>query len=202
MLALGFAIYLDFGTEFIAGVLGIYLGFAIEGKRKQWERKKSGKELLQQIHGELQQMIQKLTGAYYPERLQVPIWDSTVASGQLNLFNMEQLRSLTGVYGFVKEVDWDSQRIRDLHTECDKLKPAGTVHHIRSGTSPSYGSLKVLLDKYADNHKIQESQLREQINKLLKEDWWEVKEQKRREEEEWEYVEGQRKKRSSLTSAS
>jgi hypothetical protein len=115
----------DFSTEFMAVVLGLLLGFSIERKTEQWKREQSRKDLFQQIHSELQQMTTKLNGARFPERLQVPIWDSTVANGQLSLLGMEQLRILTDVYNFVKDVDRDAQKVRDIYIEYEKIKPAG-----------------------------------------------------------------------------
>ena len=151
-------IFFSFITEFLAVVLGLYLGFSIDRLREAQKNDQDRRGLLCDLRCELGKTDEKLTGARFPNRLRVVIWDSAIASGQLRLLASGQMRSLTDVYNLVKEVDEYAGKVRDLYREYEQVPT-------------SRGRLKIVLDRYASDHKIRESRLHEKIEKLLEEDW-------------------------------
>jgi len=165
-------VFFSFVTEFTAVVLGLWLGFSIDRYRQAQKREHDRKDLLRDLRSELVEIGTKLTGARFPDRLRVVTWDSAIASGQLRLLTSGQMRSFADVYNYIKEVDEDAEKVRGLHTEYEKVKPAG--QYVRADiSSGARAKLKMVLDRSVDNHKIRESQLREKIEKIVKEDWWE-----------------------------
>ena len=74
---------------------------------KNNKQKRIGKKFSCELN-ELKNSLTKDAPKLYPD-----IWDSAIASGQLELLDSEQLTKLTNVYRKIKGTDYEGTRVRD-----------------------------------------------------------------------------------------
>ncbi|MGD0204551.1 MAG: hypothetical protein ABSC20_11690 [Candidatus Bathyarchaeia archaeon] len=97
--------------ELIVTFSGVFLAFMLDRVIDWRKEQQAKKELLKNLSCELNELKNSLTKdapKLYPD-----IWDSAVASGQLELLDSEQLTKLTNVYRKIKGTDYEGTRVRD-----------------------------------------------------------------------------------------
>jgi hypothetical protein len=140
---------------------GVFLAFSLD-RAIDWLKDRRNKQgLLSRLHTELGEIKEKLTGEghlHFPD-----IWDSAISSGQIRLLDAEQVRRLSSVYRDVKAVEYEARRVRDLAEEIRVAKAKGHVPN----------ELNYLWSQYSALQRNSEEKLREKVEELLKEKWWE-----------------------------
>ena len=152
------SIFLQFLAEFTAGFLGILIGFSIERYRESGKKNQDRKDLLRDLHDELEEIKGKLTGKAF--MLYPDIWDSAISSGQIRLLNSEQVTKLAKVYRQIKGTEYEAQWVRR----------AGEDH--RSCDTPLRDKLWRRWNTLSNIQRDREKKLRAEIDELLEEKWW------------------------------
>lgn len=158
-------VFLGFLTEFTAGMLGVLWAFSIERHRRLGKENRDRKDLLDDLRAELEEIKQTTSGKKDTrrQRLFPDVWESGVSSGQLRLLSSEQVKKLSKVYRYVKDLDNERRRVRDAEEEWE-----GMGRHLREDVyKKRYERLSVRLN-------IEENDLRKMIEEILQEKWWDV----------------------------
>ncbi len=140
--------------ELVVTFSGVFLAFMLD-RAIDWRKKQQAKkELLKNLACELNRVKDSLTGeakGLYPD-----VWDSTIASGKLDLLNSKQLMKLTNVYRKIKETDYEATTVRGAKTAFD-LTLSDDARKILSALSIGH------------NSRMEET--RKLIDEVLKEPW-------------------------------
>lgn len=109
----------NFWTEFIAGFLGVLIGFNIERFSSSGEKKERKKDLLHKLCDELERIEKQLGHAnlLYPN-----IWKSAVSSGSLMLLSSKDLLKLTPICNFIEGIEYEAKRLRDVKEDFMRTK--------------------------------------------------------------------------------
>ena len=156
--------FVSFLTEFSAGLLGIYLGLQLDRIREQRKKNQNKKDLLHQLHTELEEIKTKL----FPQTKSVlmlypDIWNSAISSGQIRLLNSEQITKFTKVFRFIRGTQYEAERVRDAIEEYNSV-------HVGERKRKAW-----LENRYKElwaRHNKRGEQLSLEIENILKEKWW------------------------------
>jgi hypothetical protein len=116
-----FTLYLPFITEFIAGLLGVFIAFSLDRYIDLWKNENERKKLLLDLRLELDTITEQIKPLL--NRLDLPvifysdIWDSAISSGQLRLLSSEQLMQFSRLYKLIRENNVTAERLLDLDEE-------------------------------------------------------------------------------------
>jgi hypothetical protein len=143
---------------------GVFLAFSLD-RAIDWRKEKhTKKDLLKNLSCKLNEMMNNLTGDIY--RLYPDIWDSAVASGQIELLDSNQITKLANVYRFIKGTDYEAVRVRDA-------KEAFKQNENQNTTNPLFTNH--LYNNWANLSKVHFQRMeetKEKIGAILKEKWW------------------------------
>jgi len=144
--------------QLIVTFLGVFLAFTLDRLIDWHKRKQNKSDLLRDLHDELEESRDKLTGKanlHFPD-----IWKSAISSGQIRLLTSEQVRKLARVYRGIQATEYDAKWVkqaREDYLTCD--------YSVRA-------KLEERWIQYSDLQRKRENELRERIKELLKEKWW------------------------------
>jgi hypothetical protein len=120
-----FAEFAKYFPQLFVTFVGVFLAFMLD-RLIEWRRKSQDKkDLLQDLHVELEGIRDNLTGAgelHFPD-----IWESTISSCQIRLLKSDQVRKLASVYHDVRASEYEAMRTRDLAEEYRLAKAKGQV---------------------------------------------------------------------------
>jgi hypothetical protein len=153
-----------FTSGLLAGIFGILIGFSLDRFSDEQKDIQTKDAFLNLIREELTD----IKNSIYPEEnrtliLYTDIWDSVISSGVIRLLITEQVLKLSRVYKSIKGASFEAEWIRRNSEELDSL---------------SYGKAEpqvAVADKLMNNvvrHKRRMKDISEEIDKVLKEDWW------------------------------
>jgi hypothetical protein len=144
--------------ELVVTFSGVFLAFMLDRGIDRYKEWRSKKDLLRSLSFELKGLEEKLTGNAY--KLYTDIWDSAVASGQLQLLGSEQLQKLTRVYSKIKGTDYEAERVRDAKEDFMKEnEPLAAIQ------------LETNWINLSTSQKKREGKTKGTIDELLKESW-------------------------------
>jgi len=101
----------DFYTKFVAGFLGVLIGFNLDRIVESSGNRHDKKILLHTLRNELIEINKMLVSPspitgdasmLYPD-----IWDSAISSGQLKLLDLEQITKLSKIYRLIKSIEFE-----------------------------------------------------------------------------------------------
>ena len=144
--------------ELVVTFSGVFLAFMLDRVIDWRKAQHTKKELLKNISCELNSLKESLTGDAY--ELYPDVWDSAVASGQLQLLDSDQLKKLTKVYGKIKGTDYEAVRVRDA-------KEA----FVQNQNSIKAGDLQVNWLLIGQRHLKRMEETKALIDEVLKERW-------------------------------
>lgn len=156
--------FLGFLTSFVAGVLGILIGFGLDRKIEQRKNNRIKRDFLPLIHYELTE----IKGKIYPQTetvnmLYPEIWDSLISSGVIRLLSSEQVTKLSKVYRFIKGTQFEAEWVRRAIEEYNNVPPAEKER--RQWLKNRFSELWL-------RHNERGKGLSKEIEDILKEKWW------------------------------
>jgi hypothetical protein len=161
-------IFVEFLVGYVAGALGILLGFGIQGLIDLDKDKKTMTDFLTLIHEELLETKVKLAlNTEKIEALYTDVWDSAISSGAVRLFNAEQVTKISKTYKAIKNYSFEAELIRNGF---EKLKDSP----INENKYESFKNNSKTIDLNNEARRIKKI-LNRQIEELLKESWWNTK---------------------------
>ena len=155
---------LDFWVSWMAGILGIMTGFALDRKFEQTRDERVKNDFLALMRNELTEIRGKIPPqTKIPLMLYPEVWDSFVSSGLIRLLSSEQVTKLSNVYKTIKGTQYEAEWVRRLveKAECtpdiEKEKKERVI-----------ARYNFLQNSYVGHGK----QLTEEIERTLAEKWW------------------------------
>ncbi|HYB92957.1 MAG TPA: hypothetical protein VED00_02310 [archaeon] len=136
---------------------GVFLAFTLDRAIDRIKRIQAKNELLKNLACELSELKKNLTGDAY--RLYPDIWDSAVASGQLELLTSEQVTNLANVYRKIKGTDYEAIRVRDAREA-----------YMMRAPNP-YTNLEENWTDLSKRHLVRMEETKALIDEILKEPW-------------------------------
>jgi len=146
--------------ELLITFLGVFLAFTLDRAIDMYYNRRDRRDLLRDLHNELEETKGKLTGAasmLYPD-----IWDSAISSGQIRLLKSEQVTKLARVYRYIKGTQYEAMRLRDAAEDYRRKTSRGIVK----------AELHLRWQSYSVAQLEREEELRKRIDEILKEKWW------------------------------
>lgn len=164
-------VYTTFFVGFVATFFGVLFAFNLDRVVDFQKSDRDKKDLKRLLHNELEYLKSRI----YPQEknsvymLYPDIWDFAVSSGQLRLLDSEQVIKIVNVYRSVKGTSYEASRIRDAIEEFNNTHPVFTDQK------------QFLESRYKamwQRHNQRMEDLTNDIEKLLKENWWEDQKKK------------------------
>jgi len=156
--------FLNFLTSFVAGILGILIGFGLDRKIEQIKNNRIKRDYLTLIHYELEE----IKGKIYPQvksvnMLYPEIWDSLISSGIIRLLSSEQVTKLSKVYRFIKGTQFEAEWVRRAIEEYNNVSLSERERKL--WLLGRCTALRLRHDERGEK-------LSKQIEDILKEKWW------------------------------
>ena len=148
--------------ELLITFLGVFLAFTLDRAIDMYYNRRDRRDLLRDLHNELEETKGKLTGAasmLYPD-----IWDSAISSGQIRLLKSEQVTKLARVYRRIKGTQYEAMRLRDAAEDYRKMS--------KTPSPDASVQLHARWLDYSIAHKKREEETRKMIEEILNEKWW------------------------------
>jgi hypothetical protein len=147
-----------------AGIFGILIGFSLDRVSDVDKDNQTKNDFLNLIREELTD----IKNSIYPKEnrtliLYTDIWDSMISSGVIKLLTTKQVTKLSRLYKSIKGASYEAQWIRRNSEELDSLT---------YGKAEPQVAVAEKLMKNVVIHKRRLENITEEIDKVLKEDWW------------------------------
>jgi hypothetical protein len=164
---LGFFLYSEvfaFLSGLLAGIFGIIIGFSLDRISDVDKDNQTKDDFLNLIREELTD----IKNSIYPKEnrvliLYTDIWDSVISSGVIRLLITEQVLKLSRVYKSIKGASFEAEWIRRNSEELDSL--------IYDKADTKVAVSEKMINNVV-RHKRRMENITEEIDKVLKEDWW------------------------------
>ncbi|XHH09548.1 MAG: hypothetical protein ACFCUE_02660 [Candidatus Bathyarchaeia archaeon] len=156
--------FVDFLIGYIAGVLGILLGFGIQGLINRDKDDLLCKDYLKLIRTELEETKVKLSDSYSIDVLYTDVWDSAIFSGTIRLLSAEQVVELSKTYKAIKKYSFQAEIIKKRLERLDNLT-------LREKQAEPYMEEEKRLETRIEITKANNA-LAKRIGDILKQSWW------------------------------
>lgn len=159
-----YTVFTDFLASWVAGLLGILTGFALDRRIEQTKEVRVKNDFLALMHNELKEIKGEIPPqTNTPLMLYPEVWDSFVSSGLMRMLSAEQVTKLSSVYRFIKRTQYEAEWVRRVVEEHSSVPDFE-----REKKEFLLVRYKFLQDAYERHGK----QLSQQIEKILEEKWW------------------------------